>query len=111
MNVRTQDVRRSLVYYNDFPGFFAVLGQHDPRVRLITFAESLKDNCVRVGWIADESQTGDTRKGCSWRRNEATESHSEVLAAVLQVAALGLHLVGCSGARIGIGVAALEGHQ
>ena len=44
-----------------------------------------------------------------WSRVEATTRHSEVLLAVLNVAAQGLQLAGFVGARLGRGVPSLEG--
>ncbi len=100
MQARAQDVRRALVHF----ALLAMLTtgswpRTSPAHTLTAFADGLVKQVIRVGWIKHEG----------WRRAEANRSSSEVLIAALHVAACGLHLVGCIGARIGHGVSVLEG--
>ena len=78
----------------------SVLSSSDPVGILMSFADSLQAGVIRVGWLQQNNV---------WRRARANVKLSEVLMATLHIAACGLHLVGCVGARIGNGVAALEG--
>jgi len=114
LQVRTQDVRRSLVYLaflgckltgeqhtyeNVETGEYYKVNNEDPLSVLTAFAEGLDCRIIRLGWLNDQG----------WRRAEANITLSEVLLAALHVAACGLHLSGCIGVRIGSGVSALEG--
>ena len=73
---------------------------------------------MRVGWVRiDLSQSKANEEITSsasalahgWLRAKASSRHSELLVAVLHVAATHFGLAGCIGARIGYGVSALEG--
>jgi len=98
IQARTQDLRRALVYLIVLTR--SVLCSSDPVEILMSFADSLQADVIRVGWLKQDD---------GWRRARANVKLSEVLMATLHTAACGLHLVGCVGARIGSGVAALEG--
>ena len=71
----------------------------DPVAVVQTYADSLHRHAIRLGWRFYDQR----------RPAEANQNISEVLLAILHVAACGLHLVGCIGARIGCGIAVLEG--
>ena len=115
LQVRTQDLRRALVYAALLA--FPVSEVQDPRDILVAFAEGLqRGQIVRVGWVrVDLSQTrpAATNSGDSsltgWLRARNSSQYSEVLLATLHVAAAHLGLAGCIGARIGHGASALEG--
>ena len=72
---------------------------------LVEFAEQLHKEVVRIGWVSSGSSELTKPK---WHRTKKYSEHSEVLLAVLQVAASSFGLAGCVGARIGHGVAAIE---
>ena len=87
---------------------------------VISFADSLsKGQLVRLGWvrsdIADLAVPSDTRKhdrakdSVRWLRAKASAQYSEILLAVLYVAASHFGLCGCIGARIGRAVSSVEG--
>ena len=114
IQVRTQDLRRSLVYLGLLSGDWSVetgvyedpttsawfmVKPENPVHVVQAFADNLDAKVIRLGWLFDES----------WRRAEANARHSEIVWAILHVAACGFHLVGCIGARVGGGVAKLEG--
>ena len=117
LQVRTQDLRRALVYaaLMAFPAFEV----QDPRDLIVAFAENLqRGQVVRIGWVRiDWSQNqaqkqptgGDASPTNGWLRAKASSQHSEVLLATLHVAASHFGLAGCIGARIGHGASALEG--
>ena len=118
LSVRTQDLRRSLVY---FTALMLPASEHeDPRDLLVRFIDSMpRGRIVRVGWVrVDKSHPDTTDKRefhggelspTAWLRAKASAQHSDMLFAVLHVAACHLGLAGCIGARIGRGVSKLEG--
>ena len=100
LQVRTQDLRRSLVYVVMFTNnIFFEAGSTDPVATIMSYADQLDSKVVRVGWIFD----------AEWRRTADSRKLSELVLAVLHVAACGFYLVGCIGARVGNGVSVLEG--
>ena len=100
LQVRTQDLRRSLVYVVMFTNnIFFEAGSTDPVATIMSYADQLDNKVVRVGWIFD----------AEWRRTADSRKLSELVLAVLHVAACGFYLVGCIGARVGNGVSVLEG--
>ena len=123
--VRTQDLRRALVYLVHLA--FPTVGVKDPRELVVTFAEGLqRGQQIRVGWVRiDMSQSkvksnpkggavasaksGAVASAGGWLRAKASSQHSELLLATLHVAATHFGLAGCVGARIGQGVSVLEG--
>ena len=98
LQVRTQDLRRALVYLvlltQNTGNNYAV----DPTEVLMDFAEKQEHSAVRVGWIYTEG----------WRRARANAMHSQLLMAVLHVAACGWDRQDCIGARIGRGISTLK---
>lgn len=112
VDVRVQDLRRSLVYLvlltNSFRRGSAL---DDPYDTLISFADSLRGEFVRIGWIAP--LRGDHRRQFQkalprWMRAAAKPRHTTILNAVLSFAANGLDTGGCIVARIGQGLANIE---
>ena len=99
IQVRTADLRRALVYLVFLTRSVGDQSKVEPVEVLMTFAESVKDSMVRLGWLHNQG----------WRRARANEGRSEVLLALLHVAACGFHLRGCVSARIGSGISVLEG--
>ena len=71
----------------------------DPVAVVQTYADSLHRHAIRLGWLFDDQR----------RPAEANHILSEALLTILYVAACGLDLIGCIGARIGCGIAVLEG--
>ena len=67
----------------------------------MTCADNLMGKVIRIGWVHQHE----------WLRVKANREMSEVLHALLHVAACGLHLRGCVGGRVGRGVPVLEGVQ
>ena len=65
---------------------------------LATFVDSLRGQSVRLGWLFDRG----------WQSAKANDQLHDVLTAVLHVAACGLHLQGCVGARLAQGVQTME---
>lgn len=116
LNVRLQDVRRSLVYLVLLTNrFMRDSALDDPYDILITFADIVRGDLVRIEWIAPTAaiMRGDHRRldrdgWPRWIRAKATSRHSMILNAVLLFAANGLGTGGCIGARIGQGLAKLE---
>ena len=72
-----------------------------PGQTLLSVADALDRAVLGLGWICGSD--GD------WHRAEANARHSEILTAMLHVAAYGFHLAGCVGGRIGHGASVLEG--
>ena len=99
MQVRKQDIRRALVLYSMLSAQSGEWARTSPTQTLMAFADAQQGAVVRLGWLQQEG----------WHRAEANRLHSEVVAALLHVAACGLHLIGCVGGRVGRGVAVLEG--
>ena len=98
--VRPQDLRRSLVYLVMFTNnMFFEAGSSDPVSTIMSYADQLDSKVVRVGWLFDDK----------WRRTADSQKLSELVLAVLHVAASGFHLVGCIGARVGNGISVLKG--
>ncbi|CAK0813698.1 unnamed protein product, partial [Prorocentrum cordatum] len=98
--VRPQDLRRSLVYFVMFTNnIFFEAGSRDPVATIMSYADQLDSKVVRVGWLFD----------AGWKRTADSQKLSELVLAVLHVAASGFYLVGCIGARVGNGVSVLEG--
>ena len=98
LSVRTQDVRRALAYVSfltqdefDWPSGVSPLGM------LVSFVESLRGECIRLGWLNNHG----------WRRAKANASVSDIVYAILLVASNGIHINNCIGARLGHGVASL----
>ena len=100
LQVRPQDLRRSLVYLVMFTNNMCFeAGSSDPVSTIMSYADQLDSKVVRVGWLFDDK----------WRRTADSQKLSELVLAVLHVAASGFHLVGCIGARVGNGMSVLEG--
>ena len=78
-----------------------------PTQILMTAAEALQGRTLRIGWL----KTPPVQEPTRWTRAHTNQENSELLAALLHVAACGLHLVGCIGARLGSGAATLEGME
>ncbi|CAK0852886.1 unnamed protein product, partial [Prorocentrum cordatum] len=98
--VRPQDLRRSLVYFVMFTNnIFFEAGSRDPVATIMSYADQLDSKVVRVGWLFD----------AGWKRTADSQKLSELVLAVLHVAASGFYLVGCIGARVANGVSVLEG--
>ncbi|CAK0838336.1 unnamed protein product [Prorocentrum cordatum] len=98
--VRPQDLRRSLVYFVMFTNnIFFEAGSRDPVSTITSYADQLDSKVVRVGWLFD----------AGWKRTADSGKLSELVLAVLHVAASGFYLVGCVRARVGNGVSVLEG--
>ncbi|CAK0821250.1 unnamed protein product, partial [Prorocentrum cordatum] len=98
--VRPQDFRRSLVYLAMFTNnIFFEAGSRDPVATIVSYADQLDSKVARAGWLFD----------AGWKRTADSQKLSELVLAVLQVAASGFYLVGCVGAGVGNGVSALEG--
>ena len=126
VNVRTQDLRRSLVYMASLPRCFIAEDRDDPWALLVAFAESLPGTHLRIGWIQvpnGKSSGNDTAANRStgqpvarfyaarpsqWKKTKSSDEHYQMLMALLHVAAHGLQLPACIGGRIGSGVAHLE---
>jgi len=105
ISVRTQDLRRALVYFAML--MFPATEHEDPREVLFRFLDGMKKGqLVRVGWV--RCHHGGESSPTRWLRAKASAQHSEVLLAVLHVAATHFGLAGCVGARLGHGVAKLE---
>ena len=74
LQVRTQDLRRALVYLVHLA--FPTIGVQDPRDLVVTFAEGLqRGQLVRVGWVRidmtqskvkDDPQSGRLRRAVGW---------------------------------------------
>ncbi|CAK0801133.1 unnamed protein product, partial [Prorocentrum cordatum] len=95
-----QDLRRSLVYFVMFTNnIFFEAGSRDPVATIMSYADQLDSKVARVGWLFD----------AGWKRTADSQKLSELVLAVLHVAASGFYLVGCIGARVGNGVSVLEG--
>ena len=115
INVRTQDLRRSLVYMTSLPRCFVAEDRDDPWELLVAFAESLPGTHLRIGWFqvpsgeSNGNRTGQpvARPG-RWKKTKASDEHYQMLMAMLYVAAHGIQLPGCIGGRVGTGVAHLE---
>jgi len=124
LQVRTQDLRRALVYCALMA--FPTAEAQDPRDLMVSFAEGLqRGQLVRIGWVRIDMSQSKARHSSSsgtsgasaltrplkdgWLRARSSSQHSELLLATLQVAATSFSLAGCIGARIGHGVSALEG--
>ena len=85
---------------------------------IIDFADGLgQGTLLRVGWVrsdvthranVDTSIVGTASDSFRWFRVKASAEHSELLLAVLQVAASHFGLCGCIGARIGRAASSLE---
>ena len=110
VNVRLQDLRRALVHHIFFVDAFTADGYEDPRAVLIAAAEAIEPgSTVRVGWLPKTTGSRDTLgRGREWIRTKATAGHTETLMAALHIAAFGLGLEGCIGARLGCAVAKLQ---
>ena len=128
VNVRTQDLRRSLVYLSSLHGCFLAEDRDDPWELLVAFAESLPGTHLRIGWFqvpsgksdgrAEENYRRgqplaqfDTASPGPWKKTKASDEHYQMLMAMLHVAAHGMNLPGCIGGRVGTGVAHLESIQ
>ena len=141
LQVRTQDIRRALVYCVML--IFASWGSRtndsgDPLWVITAFVDGLmKGQAVRIGWVRSDATDGvgtpkgvaNTRRGvvdgartpkgvagtvrnsksAEWLRAKASAQHSELLLAVLYIAAAYFSLCGCVGARLGRAVASVEG--
>ena len=101
--VRTQDLRRALVYLVHLA--FPTAGVQDPRELVVTFAEGLqRGQQIRVGWVRiDMSQSkvrsnpksgasasavcGAAASAAGWLRAKSSSQYSELLLATLHVAA------------------------
>ena len=114
VQARTQDLRRALVclaflideWYINTSYYREERTQHwykvqpeSPVHRVQAFAETMDKRVVRLGWVFDSE----------WTRAEANRRQSELLWTILHLASCGFHLTGCVGARIGCGIAVLEG--
>ncbi|CAK0897272.1 unnamed protein product [Prorocentrum cordatum] len=98
--VRPQDLRRSLVYIVMFTNnIFFEAGSRDPVATIMSYADQLDSKVARVGWLFD----------AGWKRTADSQKLSELVLAVLHVAASGFYLVGCIDARVGNGVSVFEG--
>lgn len=109
---RTQDIRRALVYLAFLTSNLAnvhvivegdnatyLVQSDDPLTIVQSFTDGLQRRMIRIGWLFDKQ----------WTAVKANSELNEILLAALHVAACGLHLVGCVGARIGNGMSVLEG--
>ena len=67
VHVRTQDLRRSLVYLSSLHGCFLAEDRDDPWELLVAFAESLPGTHLRIGWFQVPSGNSD---------GQAAENHS-----------------------------------
>ena len=96
--MRAQDLRRALVFVS-----FLVADGDWPAgspVQLLTpFIDTLQGRSIRLGWLYDKG----------WQTAKANAQLGDVITAILHVAACGLHLQGCYGARLAQGVQVLEG--
>ena len=98
LSVRTQDVRRALIYL-----VFLTQDEHtwprgsSPHGLLWSFVDGMRSECFRLGWVYNNG----------WRRAKASASLSDVVLAILFVASNGIHLQNCIGARLGHGMSTL----
>ena len=98
LSVRTQDIRTALTYTT-----FLTHDEHrwphgsSPFNLLVSFVDGLRNECVRLGWLFHDG----------WRRAKANAFLSGIVYAILHVAANGLHLNNCVGARLGHGMSIL----
>ena len=93
----------------------------DPVWVITAFVDSrMEGQAVRIGWVrADVTDGVGTPRGVAttsrvnetakWLRAKASAHHSELLLAVLYVAAAYFSLCGCVGARLGRSVSSVEG--
>ena len=98
LSVRTQDLRRALVYIALFlfPTWGSEMQGKECPVRILTaFADELEPGkLVRVGWIQ-----GSEKSSRAWLRAKSAARYSEVLLATLHAAAAHFGLCGCIGSQ------------
>jgi len=100
MRVKTQDLRRSLAHLTFMAVNQAGWARTSPANLATQVAEDLQKSVVRVGWILSAH---------GWIPARDNQRYSEVLLAVLYVAACGFRIDGCIGARLGANISLLEG--
>ena len=96
---RVQDVRRALVLVSSLLTHAGEWARASLTQVLIAFAESQRRCVIRLGFV----------QSTPWTLSPDSARHGEVLAALLFVAANGMHLGRVVGGRIGRGVSLLEG--